>query len=77
MLAVFELVVFGLVESVFGWPDQWWFGVWVAVGWCLGGWVGVLVVGLVFGLVFLLLVVVVAGVHVVVGLFSGFVIFGF
>ena len=41
VLAVFRLVVFGLAGSVFGWPDQWWFGVWLVVGWCLGGWVGV------------------------------------
>ena len=41
VLAVFGLVVFGLVGSVFGWSDQWWFGVWVAVGWRLGSWVGV------------------------------------
>ena len=40
--------MFGLAGSMFGWPDQWWFGVWVAMGWCLGGWVGVLVAGLVF-----------------------------
>ena len=33
--------MFGLAESVFGWLDQWWFGVRVAMGWCLGVWVGV------------------------------------
>ena len=53
MLAVFRLVVFGLAGSVFGWPDQWWFGVWLVVGWC-SGWLdlclgGRINGGLVFG----------------------------
>ena len=77
MLAVFGLVVFGLAGSVLGGRINGG----LVFGWL---WVGVLEVGLVFWWLdwclsefFLLLLLVVAGVRVVVGLFSGFVILDF
>ena len=34
-------LVFRWLGWCLGWPDQWWFGVWVAMGWCFGGQIGV------------------------------------